>query len=73
MSMGMSRWSGPVGGKNWARKAWEAGVKEEEQEADDDAMVAVWFVCVMVCVRRGKNAKSGNLGEQVLTQQANTH
>jgi len=34
-SMGMSRWSGAVGGKNWARKAWDAADKEEEGEGDD--------------------------------------
>jgi hypothetical protein len=33
-----------VGGKNWARNAWEAAVKEE-QEADDDAMLAEEALC----------------------------
>ena len=51
----MSRWSGAVGGKNWARKAWEAAVKgEREEEEDDDMLVAAeealcGLCCGVVC------------------------
>lgn len=44
----MSRWSGPVEGKNWARKAWEAAVKEEQEEDKDDDMVERRH-CVVLC------------------------
>ncbi len=44
----MSRWSGAVGGKNWARKAWDAAVKEEQGEGDD--MLAEDAICGL-CVR----------------------
>ena len=50
-SIGMSRWSGAVGGKNWARKAWEAAVKgEQEEEEDDDMLVAAEeALCGLCC------------------------